>query len=201
MAFFPEFPFTGDRVDSFLARIPRSLVPMALVTGIAVHSYIWFVLARASVNFGWIGLLLAFSGRFVLLLALSTVYLANHPVRQWIWRAPAFAVLEAAVEALYVAVLIRVRVERIGTEHAQQRDWGGIVSDIWVYHIIAILSFSLVLAVVVQTVRYALLKHEHRDSTAIKIHEEREMKKAEERIEAREERAAEKHNTGSHQAP
>ena len=200
MAFFPEFPFTGKRVDSLLARIPRSLVPMALVTGIVVHSYIWFVLARASVNFGWIGLLLAFSGRFVLLLALSTVYLANHPVRQWIWRAPSFAALEAAVEALYVAVLIRIRVERLGTEHAQQRDWWGIVSDIWVYHIVAILLFSLVLAVVVQTVRYALLKHEHRDSTAIKIHEEREMEKAEERIDAREERAAEKRNTGSHQA-
>jgi hypothetical protein len=199
MAFFPEFPFTGKRVDNLFARIPRSLVPMAIITGIAVHSYIWFVLARASVNFGWIGLLLAFAGRFVLLLALSTVYLANHPVRQWIWRAPLFAVLEAAVEALYVAVLIRIRVERIGTEHAQQRDWWGIVSDIWVYHIVAILSFSLVLAVVVQTVRYALLKHEHRDSTAIKIHDEREMEKAEERIEAREERA-EKRNTGSHQA-
>jgi len=200
MAFFPEFPFTGERVDNFFARIPRSLVPMAIITGLAVHSYIWFVLARASVNFGWLGLLLAFSGRFVLLLALSTVYLANHPVRQWIWRAPLFAVLEAAVEALYVAVLIRIRLERIGTEHAQQRDWWGIVSDIWVYHIVAILSFSLVLAVVVQTVRYALLKHEHRDSTAIKIHDEREMEKAEERIEAREERAAEKRNTGSQQA-
>ena len=200
MAFFPEFPFTGKRVDSFLARIPRSLVPMALVTGIAVHSYFWFVLARASVNFGLIGLLLAFSARFVLLLALSTVYLANHPVRQWIWRAPAFLVLEAAVESIYVAVLIRIRVERIGTEHAQRHDWWSIVSDIWVYNTLAILSFSLVLAVVVQTVRYALLKHEHRDSTLIKIHDEREMEKAEERIEAREELAAEKRDTGSHQA-
>jgi hypothetical protein len=190
MAFFPEFPFTGKRVDNFFARIPRSLIPMALVTGIAVHSYIWFVLARESVNFGLVALLLAFSGRFVLLLALSTVYLANHPVRQWIWRAPAFAVLEAAVEALYVAVLIRLRFERLGTEHAQQRDWWGIVSDIWAYHIIAILVFSLILAVVVQTVRYALLKHEHRDSTAIKIHDEREMEKAEQRDEKR--------KTGSH---
>jgi hypothetical protein len=186
--FFPESPFSGTRVDSLLAKIPRSLVPMAVFTGIVVHSYIWFVLARASVNFGWIALLLAFSGRFVLLLALATVYLGNHPVRQWIWRAPAFAVLEVAVEAIMVAALIRIRVERIGTEHAHRTDWWGIVSDIMVYHGIAILVFSAILAVVVQTVRYALLKHEHRDSTAIKIHEEREMEKAEERIEARETR-------------
>ncbi len=162
---------------------------MAILTGIVVHSYIWFVLARASVGFGWVALLLAFSGRFVLLLSLSTVYLGNHPVRQWIWRAPAFAALEVAVEALMVAVLLHFRAERIGTEHAQQRDWWSIVSDIGIYHGIAILSFSLVLAVVVQTVRYALLKHEHRDSTAIKIHEEREMEKAEEAIEAQAARA------------
>lgn len=189
MPFFPESPFTGTRVDSFIARIPRSLVPMAILTGIVVHSYIWFVLARASVGFGWVALLLAFSGRFVLLLSLSTVYLGNHPVRQWIWRAPAFAALEVAVEALMVAVLIHFRTERIGTEHAQQRDWWSIVSDIGIYHGIAILSFSLVLAVVVQTVRYALLKHEHRDSTVIKIHDEREMEKAEEAIQAQAARA------------
>jgi hypothetical protein len=186
--FFPESPFSGTRVDSLLAKIPRSLIPMAVFTGIVVHSYIWLVLARASVNFGWIALLLAFSGRFVLLLALATVYLGNHPVRQWIWRAPAFAALEIAVEAIMVAVLIRIRIERIGTEHAHRTDWWGIVSDIMIYHGIAILVFSAILAVVVQTVRYALLKHEHRDSTAIKIHEEREMEKAEERLEAREER-------------
>ena len=161
---------------------------MAIFTGIVVHSYIWLVLARASVHFGWIALLLAFSGRFVLLLALATVYLGNHPVRQWIWRAPAFAALEIAVEAIMVAALIQIRIERIGTEHARRTDWWGIVSDIMIYHGIAILVFSAILAVVVQTVRYALLKHEHCDTTAIAIHDEREMEKAEERIEAREER-------------
>ena len=186
--FFPESPFSGPRVDSLLAKIPRSLIPMAVFTGIVVHSYIWLVLARTSVHFGWIALLLAFSGRFVLLLALATVYLGNHPVRQWIWRAPAFAALEIAIEAIMVAALIQIRVERIGTEHAHRTDWWGIVSDIMIYHGIAILVFSAILAVVVQTVRYALLKHEHRDSTAIAIHDERQMEKAEERIEAREER-------------
>lgn len=197
MAFFPEFPFTGKRVDSLIARIPRSLIPMAIFTGIVVHSYVWFVLVRASVHFDWIALLLAFAGRFVLLLALATVYLGNHPVRQWIWRAPSFAIIEVAIEAIYVAVLISIGAERIGTDHANRRDWFGIVADIAMYHGIAILVFSLILAVVVQTVRYALLKHEHRDTTAIKIHDEREMEKAEERIEAREERAAEKRNPGS----
>jgi len=87
-----------------------------------------------------------------------------------------------------VAVLINVRVERIGTEHAHRRDWWSIVSDILVYHGIAILVFSLILGVVVQIVRYALLKQENRDTTAIRIHDEREMEKAEELIDAREQR-------------
>jgi hypothetical protein len=181
--FFPESPFTGKRVDHFLARIPRSLIPMALITGIVVHSYVWLVLARASAGFGWVALLLAFAGRFVILLALATVYLGNHPVRQWVWRVPLFAVAECAVEAAMVAILIRVRTERIGTEHARQRDWWSIVSDILIYHGIAIIVFSAILAVVVQTVRYALLKHEHRDTTAIKIHDDREMERIEKEIE------------------
>ena len=99
--FFPENPFTGPRVDSLLKRIPRSLIPMAIITGIAVHSYIWLVLARSSANFGLIALLLAFAGRFVLLLVLATIYLGNHPVRQWLWRAPLFALAEWAVEAVH----------------------------------------------------------------------------------------------------
>ncbi len=171
---FPESGFTRSTVDSALARMPRSLVPMALLTGILVHSYIWVVLARMSVNFGWVSLLLAFSGRFVLLLGLTTVYLGNHPVRQWLWRVPLFALAEGTVEALMAAALIAVRVERLGTERAHPHEWIGIVVDIFIYHGIAIIVFSLVLALVVQTVRYALLKHEHRDSTAIKIHEDRE---------------------------
>ncbi len=172
--FFPESGFTRSKVDSALRRVPRSMIPMALITGVIVHAYIWVVLARLSVNFGWVALLLAFAGRFVLLLGLTTVYLGNHPVRQWIWRAPLFALAEGMVEAVVVAALIAVRVERVGTERAHPHEWVGIVADILVYHGIAILVFSLVLALVVQTVRYALLKHEHRDSTAIKIHEERE---------------------------
>ena len=129
MPFFPESPFTGTRVDSFIARLPRSLIPMAILTGILVHSYIWFVLARASVNFGWVALLLAFSGRFVLLLGLSTVYLGNHPVRQWIWRAPAFAALEVAVEAIMGRILSWFRAEVIGRGKMSERrvatKWAG----------------------------------------------------------------------------
>jgi chromate transport protein ChrA len=96
---------------------------------------------------------------------------------------PLFAIAECAVEAAMVAILIQVRTERLGTEHAHRRDWWSIVSDILIYHGIAIIVFSAILAVVVQTVRYALLKHEHRDSTAIKIHDEREMERIEKEIE------------------
>jgi hypothetical protein len=184
--FFPESPFKGTRVDSLIARIPRSLIPMAVITGIVVHSYRVFVLASPSITFGWVSLFLAGAGEYVLLLSLTTVYLGNHPVRQWIWRVPLFTVVEWLVEAAAVAILIEIRFERIGSETARRGDLTSIVMDRLIWHGAAIITFSLTLAVVVQTVRYALLKHEHRDSTAIRIHDEREMEKAEEKIEARE---------------
>lgn len=186
--FFPESPFSGTRVDSLISRLPRSLIPMAVITGIVVHSYRVFVLASPTITFGWITLFLAGAGEYVLLLSLTTVYLGNHPVRQWIWRVPLFTVAEWLVEAAAVAVLIQIRFERIGSEQARRGDLTSIVIDRLVWHGAAIITFSLVLAVVVQTVRYALLKHEHRDSTAIRIHDERKMEKAEEQIEAREAR-------------
>lgn len=159
---------------------------MALITGIVVHIYRVFILASPTITFGWISLFLAGAGEYVLLLSLTTVYLGNHPVRQWIWRVPLFTVAEWLVEAAAVAILIRIRFERIGSEQARAGDLGSIVMDRLIWHGAAIFTFSLILAVVVQTVRYALLKHEHRDTTAIRIHDEREMEKAEEEIEARE---------------
>jgi hypothetical protein len=161
---------------------------MALLTGIVVHSYRVFVLASPSITFGWISLFLAGAGEYILLLSLTTVYLGNHPVRQWIWRVPVFTAVEWLVEAAAVAILIEIRFERIGSEQARRGDLTSIVMDRLIWHGAAIFTFSLILAVVVQTVRYALLKHEHRDSTAIRIHDEREMEKAEEQIEAREAR-------------
>jgi len=184
--FFPERSFSHARVDSLIARVPRSLIPMALITGIVVHIYRVFILASPTITFGWISLFLAGAGEYVLLLSLTTVYLGNHPVRQWIWRVPLFTVAEWLVEAAAVAILIRIRFERIGSEQARVGDLGSIVMDRLIWHGAAIITFSLILAVVVQTVRYALLKHEHRDTTAIRIHDEREMEKAEEQIEARE---------------
>jgi hypothetical protein len=186
--FFPESPFSGPRMDSLIARIPRSLIPMALITGIVVHSYRVFVLASPAITFGWISLFLGFAGEYVLLLSLTTVYLGNHPVRQWIWRVPVFTVAEWLVEAAAVTILIRGRIERIGSEQARAADLSSIVMDRLIWHGAAIITFSLILAVVVQTVRFALLKHEHRDSTAIRIHDEREMERAEEKIEVREAR-------------
>ena len=186
--FFPESPFSGPRMDSLIARIPRSLIPMALITGIVVHLYRLFVLVSPAIKFGWISLFLGFAGEYVLLLSLTTVYLGNHPVRQWIWRVPLFTVAEWLVEVAAVTILIRGRIERIGSEQARAADLSSIVLDRLIWHGAAIITFSLILAIVVQTVRFALLKHEHRDSTAIRIHDEREMEKAEEEIEVREAR-------------
>jgi uncharacterized membrane protein len=144
---------------------------MAIITGIIVHLYWWMMLSVSRLSGGT--LVLASAGGLILLLGLATAHLGNHTVRQWIWRAPLFALIESATGAGMAALLIALGAERRGTGFAHRGDWLSIAYGILIVHTIALLSFTLVLAAVVQTVRWGLLKHERRTSTAIAIHEER----------------------------
>jgi hypothetical protein len=153
-------------------RITLSLPAMAVITGILVHLYRWFVLAHRGTHW-WIVLLLI-AGGLVLLLGLTTAHLGNHTVRQWLWRAPLFALAEGATEAAMSALMIAAGVERIGTERASWGDWVSLALNSFLRRGLLILAFALLLAAVVQWVRFALLRHEHRASTAMAIHEIRE---------------------------
>ena len=154
-----------------LRRIALSLGAIAVLTGVVVHLYRWLVLANRSMP-PWL-LVVSLALGLALLLGLTAAYLGNHPVHQWIWRAPLFALVEIASEAVMSAVLIAVGVERIGTAHAQWGDWPTIALRTLYWRLAMILVFTLLLAGVVQFTRRALLRHERRDSTAIAIHEAR----------------------------
>lgn len=150
-------------------RLALSLPAMAILTGILMRAYRWLVLSHGPMP--WWMLFGSITGALVLLLGLTTAHLGNHPLRQWVWRAPMFGLIECATEAALSAALIAAGIERIGTEPAHWRDWPTLVFDALEWRMLAILSFTLVLATVVQWVRWALLKHEHRSSTAVLIHE------------------------------
>src|SRR5918912_3571559 len=152
-------------------RISLSLVGVAAFTGVVVHLYRWVILTYGAMDRWWF-LLIGFGGGVLILLGMATAHLGNHPVRQWVWRAPLFAVVESATEAAMSAVLIALGVERLGTEEAHWHDWPSLAFGMLIVRTLIILTFTLILGVVVQWVRYALLRHEHRDHTALAIHEE-----------------------------
>jgi hypothetical protein len=154
-----------------LRRLSLSLVAMAGLAGLILHACRWAVFAYGpGHNWGYAlgGALLG----VVVLLGLATAHLGNYPIGQWVWRAPLFAVVESIAEAALGVLLIALGVERLGTQYAQWRDLPSIaVSILWV-RVVLLVAFALVLAGVVQVVRYVLLKREHRVSTAMAIHDD-----------------------------
>lgn len=171
--FFPRHTVEWKlRERPFIRRLSLSLPMMAIVTGIIARAYRWLVLSYGAMS--WWLLLASISGGLILLLGLATAYLGNHPVRQWVWRAPLFVLVESATEAAASAILLAAGLERFGTDAAHWRDWPTMAFDALLWRTIVILSFALVLAAVVQWVRFALLKREHRSSTAVLIHERNE---------------------------
>lgn len=146
---------------ALLRRITLSLPLMAIATGVLVHLYRWFALSRRAGSL-WLFLLL-FAGGMVLLLALLTAHLANHTMRQWLWRTPLFALVESASEAAMSALLIALGVERVGTQHAAWADWPSLVVGILVKRSVAIVLFAVLLFVVVQWVRVEVMRRKHRD--------------------------------------
>lgn len=158
-------------------RAALSLVGMAVGTGVIVHLYRDAALAGVGGGAGaprWWVLLAWFAGWLILLLGPLTLYLGNHTVREWIWRAPLFAVVESVTEAVVSAGLIALGVERFGTALATWHDWPRLSLAILAMRLAVIIVYAVVLGAVVQVVRMVLLGHEHRLSTVAAIHEEAE---------------------------
>lgn len=152
---------------SSFRRLAVSLVGMAVITGVVVHLYRWLVLSYRPASL-WLFFALA-AGFVLLLLGMTTAHLGNHTVRQWLWRVPLFAVVESVTEAVVGALLIAAGVERIGSQLAEWHDWPSMALHIVIRRTLAIVIFAVILAVVVQWVRFILLKREHRESTAIAV--------------------------------
>jgi hypothetical protein len=151
--------FTFREPPAF-SKLARSIVEMALVTGVVVRLYRALVLASAGdASPLSIATLFLLGASFVLLMA--AVHLSRFPLRQWTWRAPAFAALESVFESLASLGLILMQREPLGTGAATIGDWPSIAGNILVRHVIVISAFSLLLALTVKLIRYRIMKHEH----------------------------------------
>ena len=142
------------------SKLARSIVEMALITGVVVRLYRALVLTRVSGDSGlYLGAMLLLASAFVLVMA--TVHLSRFPLRQWVWRAPAFAALESGFESMVSLGLILAQREPLGTGAATLADWPAIGATILLRHVVVISAFALLLALTVKLVRYRLLKREH----------------------------------------
>lgn len=154
-----------------LRKLSMSLWEMALITGVLLRLYRALALTNGPTD-NWIYLGATFLLGSVFFFGMATLHLGNYPVRHWLWRAPAFALIEAAAESVASLGLIVLSREPMGTERAHFHDWPGIVADTVSYRLLGILLFSLALAAVVQVVRYILLKRDDRVHTAEAVHDE-----------------------------
>jgi len=171
MPLFPRHTVALTAEDAFVRHVAHSTAGTAVITGVLVqlfHAVLEGLGSRQSNVLFAISLL----GRFGILLGFTTLALGSHPVHPWKWRAPLFAACEIAASSVMVAVLIAMHAEWIGTARARWSDWTRVSGRIVFWHGIIILVFAVILGVTVQFVRWEMLRHEHRDSTAQRIHEE-----------------------------
>ena len=146
-----------------------AIVAMALVTGVFLRLF-WAVVFTQGPNDSLVFAGAMFAVRLILLFGMTALHLGNYTLRHWLWRAPLFAVLEAVAESLASLALIAMRAEPMGSSRATFDDWPSMASSTLFWRVIAVGAFALVLAGVVQLVRYQLLKRAHRDHTFSAVH-------------------------------
>ena len=160
-AFFPvkTATFKLDEARAF-RRLSFSVVEMAIITAVVLRVYRALALALAGSNVFFLGL--SFALGFVVLFGMVTLHLGNFTVRRWLWRAPLFALIEAAAESLTSLGLIALHREPLGSARAIYADWPGMVGNIFTWRVSSIVVFAAVLAAVVTMTR-ATLGEESRD--------------------------------------
>jgi hypothetical protein len=163
-----------------LRKLTLSLPAMAVIAGILVRL---IRVGASELSTSWLGVFGGIALGLIVLLTTATAHLGNYPVKQWLWRAPLFGLAEGAAEAGVSALLTVIGVERLGSTRAHLSDWPSMATDTIVGtpglefldgRVVMVSVFALVLAGVVQVVRYLLLRSENRDHTAVAIHEEHE---------------------------
>jgi hypothetical protein len=142
-------------------RLSYSLVEMAIVTGIVVRTYRLVILTHGANNWLYIGATFAIGAIFFL--GMVTAHLANFPLHQYMWRAPAFAGIEVSAEMVTSALFIAIGQEANGTVRAHWDDWVGMSFNALMIRGIAILVWAAILAGSVQLVRRTVI-HEDEDA-------------------------------------
>ena len=143
----------SDEPSAFRA-LTLSVAEMGLITGVVLRLFRSLVLTHGSNTLLYLGGMFALGAVF--LVAMTTIHLANFPLRRWLWRAPTLGLLVAAGEMATSLLLIAVGREPNGTVRAELADWPGMAGSVVLYRMTAICAWALVLAGAVMVVRHAL---------------------------------------------
>lgn len=154
-----------------LRRFSMSIVGMALVTGVALRLF-WALVVTEGPNDSLVFAGGMFALRLIALFGMVALHLGNYTVKHWVWRAPAFAVLEGVAESLTALALIALHREPLGSARATFADWPAIAAGTVFWRVVAVIAFALLLAGVVQLVRRLLLSRDHRSHTFDAVHHE-----------------------------
>lgn len=145
-----------------------SLPYMALLTGVALRIWRAYVLTHgAPDSWVWVGGTFLIAQAFLFLMI--AIHLGNYTLRSWVWRAPAFALLESGTEIIMSFALTTVGLEPLGAERAELSDWFATSVRTLIWRLVGIILFVMVLAVVVAIIRRLLLVAEQRTSMAARI--------------------------------
>lgn len=161
-AFFPKHTIEWNIEEpAAFRRITISLVEVALLTGVVARLARSLLLSNQTTS--PLYLAFAFGLLAILVFGMLTAHLGNFPLRQWLWRVPLFALLEAAGEALVSLLLTAVGREPNGSSMATMTDWPAMMGTLLTRRLIYLAVFGALLAVVVTFVRYALLKRDDQE--------------------------------------
>ena len=141
------------------SRLARSILEMAFITGVVARLYRMIVLSRATTPTN-AAIALTVGALFLLLMA--TLHLSRFPLRDWVWRAPAFAAAEGIGEMFISIILIWAGREPLGSSGAAHfHDWPGMAISTVMWRVVVISLFAGLLALIVKWVRYTILRKEH----------------------------------------
>lgn len=151
-----------------LRRLSLSVTQMAVVTGVLMRLWRSYVLTHGPADsWAWVGGTILAGVSFLFLMC--AIHLANFTLRQWLWRAPLFAIVESATEIAMSLALTTVNLEPLGAERAEISDWLPTGIRILSVRLAGVILFAMVLAVVVSLLRRVILTAEDRVGTVAAV--------------------------------
>jgi hypothetical protein len=137
---------------SAVRKISRSLLETAVFTGVA-----WRLLRALMLGTGpadsalFIGGVLA--AGLLVVLGMATLHIGNYPLKRWVWRVPAFALVVTAAEVAVSCGLIALGREPYGSGVATWSDLPDIITWTLLPRLIVLGIYAAILALIVQGVR------------------------------------------------